>query len=110
MEPTRRKFLGSFAGIAAVPVAVVSTPTRARACLYGKWNVQCPRCGRVDRVDDGTCQHRCERCDTQVFSENKVTVVCRNGHPTQITSGACSSSSCTTSYLCPKCGTDCRLG
>lgn len=102
---TRRDIITRMLGITSVIVAV---PNYAEACLYGKWNVRCPN-GHIDTVTDGTCQHKCEKCRAQVFSGKDVTVVCRNGHSSRITTGDCGRSTCTTSYICPKCGIDCRL-
>jgi hypothetical protein len=39
-----------------------------------------------------------------------VTVVCRNGHPNRIATGAGDSQHVTQHFTCPTCNTDCRLG
>lgn len=112
MTITRRKLIATLAAKTAAGSIILAYPAWARgACLGGTWHLQCPHCGKIDQVDGGTCQHKCERCGTQVFAGNDVTVVCRNGHPNRITTSAsCSRNSCTTSYICPTCHTECRLG
>jgi hypothetical protein len=109
MNKTRREFIARLVGTTGAVGVMLAAPSRARACLAGTWHVQCPN-GHIDTVTGGTCQHKCEKCGVQVFSGNDVTVVCRNGHPNRIRTGACDSSHCTTSYICPQDNTDCRLG
>ena len=105
MNTTRREFVVRAVGVAGAVGFIAAVPVPAQACLYGKWAVLCAN-GHVDLVDDGTCQHVCEKCGLQVFSGDDVTVVCRNGHPNRIKTGAPAS----TSFICPTCKTDCRLG
>jgi hypothetical protein len=105
---TRREFGASLVG-APFLGTLLFAPASASACLYGKWRVKCAN-GHVDTVDDATCQHKCEKCRLQVFSGNKVTVVCRNGHANEILTGAANRKEITQHYICPTCKTDCRLG
>ena len=105
MKETRRQFTRALlAGIVAFLVGL-ALPEKARACLYGTWKVQCPNCKQVDTVTDGTCQHKCENCKTQVFSGDDVTIVCRNNHATRITI----KHPATDSFVCPSCKTDCNF-
>jgi hypothetical protein len=109
MRSTRRAFISRFVGAMGVIGTMAAFPTQARACLYGKWHVMCAN-RHVNSVDDGTCQHKCEQCGLQVFNGNVVTVVCRNGHPNTISTGAGDKQHVTQHYMCPTCNTDCRLG
>jgi hypothetical protein len=109
MNQTRRGFITRLLGTIGAVSFIAAFPTKARACLGGVWHVQCPN-GHIDTVTDATCQHKCEKCGVQVFSGNQVTVVCKNGHPNRIITGACDKSHCTTSFICPQDGTNCRLG
>jgi len=107
MNKMRREFMARIVGAIGTVGIIVATPTRARACLYGTWHVQCAN-GHIDTVTQGTCQHVCEHsgCGLQVFSGDDVTVVCRNGHPNRIKTVK----PATTSFICPICKTDCCLG
>lgn len=109
MKNTRREFIKKLVGTTGAVGIIAAFPIQARACLYGTWHVQCPN-GHIDTVTDGTCQHKCEKCGLQVFSGNVVTVVCRNGHPNRIATGAGDSQHVTQHFTCPTCNTDCRLG
>lgn len=108
MKITRRGCLAAATKMAGAICVIVAFPTEARACLYGTWHVQCPA-GHINQVDQGTCQHKCEQCGRQVFDGNVVTVVCKNGHPNRITTGAGDKQNVTQHYICPTCKTDCRL-
>jgi hypothetical protein len=83
--------------------------TEARAsqrhALYGRWYLKCPKDGVVDSVDDGTKQHRCSKCDTQVFVNGSVTVVCKNCHSNSID---LSNTDVLNSYACTTCGVECQ--
>ena len=86
MNQTRREFTAKMvAAFGAVGVIMVA-PNRAFACMYGTWVVRCPR-GHDDVVTEGTCQHVCEKCGTQVFSGQVVTVVCPAGHANRVRTG-----------------------
>jgi hypothetical protein len=76
-----------------------------RHALYGRWYLQCPKDGVVDAVDDGTKQHHCSKCDTQVFVNGSVTVVCKSGHPNLVD---LSNTDVLSSYACKTCGVDCQ--
>jgi hypothetical protein len=102
MDKMRRKFVANLLGTGALASIMLTGPKPAKACLGGTWKVRCPK-GHIDTVTRGTCQHVCETCGLQVFSGDDVTVVCRNGHPTRITTDR------TTSFMCPVCHTDCQL-
>src|ERR1043166_3980311 len=108
MNTTRREFMARAVGATGAVGVIMAAPSAAQACMYGQWAVMCPN-GHVDMVDEGTCQHKCERCGVQAFSDNVVTVVCRNGHPNRITTGAANREQITQHYLCSVCKTDCRL-
>jgi hypothetical protein len=101
MNSTRRAFIGKLIGTTGGAIFVLASPNEAHACLYGTWHVRCPNCKRIDVVTKGTCQHVCEndKCNTQVFSGDNVTVVCRYGHDNAITTGHPASDS----YICPTC-------
>lgn len=111
MKSSRREFLAKGIGAITAGFFVLFDAKPAQACMYGTWKVKCPKCGQIDTVTEGTCQHVCENasCRTQVFAGSDVTVVCRNGHPNHITTG--SRNAPTTSYMCPVCSpqSDCNL-
>ena len=109
MIKTRRDFIARLLETSGAFGIALAMPRPAKACLYGKWKVRCPN-GHDNMVDDGTCQHKCKNCRVQAFSGNDVTVVCRNGHPNRITTGAGDRDHITQHYTCPSCHTDCRLG
>lgn len=109
MNEARREFIAGLVKTAGAIGAIMAFPTSAQACLYGTWHVQCPNL-HINQVDSGTCQHKCEQCGVQVFAGNVVTVVCRNGHPNRIATGAGDQQHVTQHYICPTCNTDCRLG
>lgn len=106
MRNTRRQFISKLFATVGILGFLLADSKRAHACLYGTWRLKCPNCGQVDTVKDGTCQHPCEKCGTQVFSGDDVTVVCPNGHPWKITTGHPASDS----YICPTCKADCNTG
>ena len=87
MRQTRRRFFERTLQLAAVAAVFKTAERPAYGCLWGKWRVRCPTDGEIDLVEDGTCQHRCSKDNTQVFSGNTVTVVCPNGHPNTVDSG-----------------------
>jgi len=102
MPKTRRDFLTTGIGIGG---ALMALPARVDACLYGTWVLQCPKDeSHRDTVEDGTCQHECETCGTQMFDGDDVTVVCPSGHPTRVRTGRPAS----TSFICPTCKRQCR--
>jgi hypothetical protein len=107
MNSTRRSFFANFLGAAGGIGFLLATPRRAQACLYGKWWVVCPK-GDCDLVDDGTCQHVCEKHGIQVFRGSQVTVRCPKGHDNPIDTAPCGRAC--TSYKCTVCGEDCRVG
>jgi len=82
------------------------------ACIYGKWLLVCPRFPKqhADFVDDGTCQHPCNSCRSQMFNGNVVTVRCRNGHDSVLTSGPGTKNGITQHATCATCHIDCRWG
>jgi len=102
MNHTRREFMATMVGAFGAAAIIMATPSRARACMYGTWIVRCPK-GHDDEVTEGTCQHVCEKCGTQVFSGNVVTVVCTKGHANRVDTG-----DRMTSWKCSNCGTECR--
>lgn len=101
MNQSRRGFIAKMVGALGAVSIVMATPSWARACMYGTWIVRCPR-GHDDQVTEGTCQHVCEQCGTQVFAGDVVTVVCPSGHPNRVRTGGRM-----TSWKC-KCGKQCR--
>jgi DNA-directed RNA polymerase subunit RPC12/RpoP len=113
MNKTRREFITTVVGtIAAVGTVVVGAPSSAQACLYGKWQVRCAN-GHIDIVDDGTCQHKCEKCGLQVFDGHTVTVVCPVGHANRVDTGTYPQKRghpVMESYKCSTCGRECRIG
>jgi hypothetical protein len=104
---SRRDVFRRAANGAAFAVCMFGMVPKSWACLYGSFWVVCPN-GHVDRVDDGTCQHKCEKCGAQAFNGAKVTLRCPNGHDgvfdTSSCGRACSSAKCGT------CGRECRIG
>jgi primosomal protein N' len=108
MNYGRRGFLAKVTGATAAVFMALIGRAPARACLAGTWYVKCPKCGKIDKVDGGTCQHKCERCNYQSFTGTDVTVVCPKGHAHRIKTGACERSTCTKSYICPICKQECR--
>ena len=105
-----RRTFGTFAArsLGLLSVSVLFAP-KSRACIYGKWLVVCPN-KHADFVDDGTCQHVCSTCHTQVFNGNVVTVRCRNGHDSVLTSGPRTRDGATQHAPCATCHIDCRWG
>ena len=101
MNESRREFLVGVVGTIGAAGIIVAAPSPARACMYGKWIVRCPN-GHDDVVTEGTCQHVCEKCGTQVFSGDVVTVVCPAGHPNRVHTG-----DAMRSWKC-SCGRECR--
>ena len=81
MTTTRRKALFLAATVVLMPPVLLAQP---RNYLWGTWVVRCAK-GHDDTVTDGTAQHKCEKCGAQVFRNGKVTVVCLNGHPNEVT-------------------------
>jgi len=82
MQATRRQAIG--AGITSGFLALFKFAPLARAdnkrhALYGKFHVCCPN-KHVDIVNDGTKQHKCEKCGGQCFVDQKVTLVCPGHH------------------------------
>jgi hypothetical protein len=107
MDKSRRDFMAKAARTSGAAVVIALIPKSARACLYGKWWVVCPN-GHVDLVDDGTCQHKCEKCGVQAFQGSIVTVRCPNGHDNRIDTAPCGRAC--TGFNCPTCGSNCRVG
>jgi len=107
MDDSRRHFITKAANLAGVAAIIAATPKQASACLYGKWWVVCP-VGHVDQVDDGTCQHKCEKCGRQAFQGSVVTVRCPSGHDNRIDTASCGRAC--GAYSCPTCGKNCRVG
>jgi hypothetical protein len=98
---TRRKALVLFATVGIAP-SVLAHPANY---LLGTFYLRCPNpnCWQIDRVDDGTAQHACSKDGTQMFQNGKVTMMCPNNHPNEVTvSGQVSS------VKCRICGTECR--
>lgn len=89
-------------------VAAASLPRTAHAFLYGTFVLRCRRCGQQDTVTDGTNQHECERCDTQMIVDRRAPIVCPVGHVTEVdilaSRTALSSARCAT----PGCGRELR--
>jgi hypothetical protein len=109
MRKTRREFMTRLSNCAGA-AAFLATPRRASACLYGTWYLWCPNpnCPAIDEVEEGTCQHKCETCGTQMFygeGGRNVTVVCPDGHANPIRTGTRDAPS--TSYNCTQCGKEC---
>lgn len=87
MQSTRREFIASILGTLSAVGLILSQPDQARACLVGTWWVRCPK-GHVDTVEDVTCNHDCEKCDTNAFSNGNGTVVCPVGHNNYVRTGS----------------------
>jgi hypothetical protein len=79
MKISRRKAILILAGLSLTPSALAYP----QDYLWGTWIVRCPK-GHDDKVEDGTAQHKCEKCGLQVFKDGKVTAVCPKGHPNVI--------------------------
>jgi hypothetical protein len=96
---TRREITTAFFGA----FALILAPSRARACLYGRWYVLC-RNGHIDVVTDGTCNHQCD--DGQLaFKDGEGDIVCPNRHVNHVVTGK----GVITSFKCRICGTECRI-
>jgi len=54
---------------------ILTVPIRAHACLYGTFKVRCPN--GIDIVEDGTCNHTCEKCGGKAFTEGEGYLVSR---------------------------------
>ena len=110
----RREVFGMLAKGAAFAICVFGMVPKCRACLYGSYWVVCPlNSSHVDQVDDGTCQHECEKCKaqkitTQCFKGAKVTLRCPNGHDGEVDTSQCRDAC--TGVTCGTCGANCRIG
>lgn len=115
MDKSRRQFIAKAANLAGGIAIIAATQKQAKACLYGDWFVVCP-VGHVDKVDSGTCQHKCEKCGRQAFQGSVVTVRCPRGHDNRIDTDRCpqmesrGGRSACTGYNCSTCGSNCRVG
>ena len=58
----------------------------------------------------GHAQHPCNSCRSQMFNGNVVTVRCRNGHDSVLTSGPGTKNGITQHATCATCHIDCRWG
>ena len=107
MRNTRRQFIGRLLGTAGAASFLLANPSPTRAALYGTWVLRCPYCSHDDTVNDGTRQHPCSNCGKQVFSGDKVTVVCPGPDktPWQINTGQV-----TDTFICNVCNRDCNTG
>lgn len=99
MVITRRRALVCIIAAGLAPIA----SGHPKNYLLGTFYLQCPYCGNIDKVEDGTAQHRCQTCDKQVFHDGKVIVMCPNGHPNEIALHGR-----TSSIICRRCQTECR--
>lgn len=104
---SRRRLLGQAFRATAVASFYLASVAKAKACLYGSYLVVCSK-GHVDRVDQGTCQHKCETCGEQVFRGAKVTLRCPNGHSGEVDSSVCGRAC--EGVNCGTCGANCRIG
>lgn len=106
---SRRRFVTSMLGALGAIGITLTVPTRASACLYGKFKVRCPN-GHVDIVEDGTCNHTCEKCDVKAFTEGEGDLVCPDGHVNHVRTGSSRRrEDVTTSVKCRTCGKECRV-
>jgi hypothetical protein len=100
--------------VATTAAVVIVAVNVAQACLRGTWLVQCPYDKQVDQVDGVTCQHKCSKCDRQVFSGpnlTDVTVVCPKGHSHLLkdTGKKDQMGKWVQSFKCPTDGLECRI-
>ena len=106
---SRREFLGSLIGVFGAAAIVLTVPTHAQACLYGTFKVRCPN-GHIDIVEDGTCNHTCEKCGAKAFTEGEGDLVCPDGHVNHVRTGSSRRrEDVTRSVKCRTCGKECKL-
>ena len=106
---SRRHFLSSLIGAIGAVGILLSVPTRAHACLYGTFKVRCPN-GHVDIVEDGTCNHNCDKCGAKAFTEGEGDLVCPDGHVNHVRTGSSRNrNDVTTSVKCRICRKECRI-
>jgi hypothetical protein len=105
---SRRHFITSLMGTFGAVGIMLSVPSRAHACLYGTFKVRCPN-GHIDTVEDGTCNHTCEKCGVKALSEGEGDILCPNGHINHVRTGSSRRRrDVTSSYKCRTCGKECR--
>lgn len=110
----RREAFRWLANGAAFAFCAFGMVPKCRACLYGSYWVVCPNNTpnsnpqHVDRVDDGTCQHKCDKCGAQCFRGANVTLRCPNGHDGEVDTSKCGDAC--TGVNCGTCGANCRIG
>ena len=109
MNKSRREFIARVIGtIGAVGIIVVA-PSPAWACLAGTWKVRCPK-GHDDIVEDITCNHTCEKCNTKAFSDGVGDIVCPDGHANPVRTGNRNErEKWLQSLKCSKCGKECCI-
>jgi hypothetical protein len=95
---SRRKFLTLILFL----TLFASWNTFGKDYLLGTFYLKCPACGKVDKVEDGTAQHKCEKCKTQVFQRGHVKLVCPKNHVNDVqVLGEVNS------VICRTCGAEC---
>lgn len=95
---TRRHFIKALVALVGSSTVLLANPLVARACLYGTFIVRC-RNGHDDIVEDGTCNHDCEKCGVKAFSNGEGYIVCPSGHANYVQTGT-SRRTAMTSYRC----------